>query len=75
MVLHNCDFNKEAALGLLQAVGERRLSLTIAYENMYVFVIDCCIPEAYEHRALLRGTHKLLYLCTQIVYRYNWSAI
>ena len=34
--LLNCDFNKEAALGLLQAIGDRRLSLTITYENMYV---------------------------------------
>ena len=29
IALDYCDFNKEAAVGLLQAVGDRRLSLTI----------------------------------------------
>ena len=37
ITLHNCDFNKEAALDLLQAVGDCRLSLTIMHQNMYVF--------------------------------------
>ena len=39
MTLEDCDFNKEAAVGLLQAVGDRRLSLTITYEYMYVIIL------------------------------------
>ena len=38
ITLKDCDFNKEAAVGLLQAVGDRRLSLTIKYEYMYVIL-------------------------------------
>ena len=39
ITLEKCDFNKEAAVGLLQAVGDRRLSLTITYEDMYVNIL------------------------------------
>ena len=39
ITLKNCAFNKEAAIGLLQAVGDRRLSLTISHENMYVIIL------------------------------------
>ena len=39
ITLKTCDFNKEAAVGLLQAVGDRRLSLTITYESMYVIIL------------------------------------
>ena len=39
ITLKNCDFNKEAAVGVLQAVGDCRLSLTITYEYMYVFLL------------------------------------
>ena len=39
ITLEYCDFNKEAAVGLLQAVGDRRLSLTITYEYMYVIIL------------------------------------
>ena len=39
ITLKDCDFNKEAAVGLLQAVGDRRLSLTITYEYRYVIIL------------------------------------
>ena len=39
ITLGDCDFNKEAAGGLLQAVGDRRLSLTITHKNMYVILL------------------------------------
>ena len=39
ITLEDCDFNKEAAVGLLQAVGERCLSLTISHEYMYVLFL------------------------------------
>ena len=39
ITLKDCDFNKEAAVGLLQAVGDRRLSLTITYEYTYVIIL------------------------------------
>ena len=39
ITLKDCYFNKEAAIGLLQAVGDRRLSLTITYEDMYVNIL------------------------------------
>ena len=39
ITLEDCDFNKEATVGLLQAVGDRRLSLTIIYNYMYVILL------------------------------------
>ena len=39
ITLQDCFFNKEAAVGILQAVGDRRLSLTITYEYMYVIIL------------------------------------
>ena len=39
ITLKDCDFNKEAAVGVLQAVGDRRLSLTITYEYTYVSIL------------------------------------
>ena len=39
ITLEHCDFNEEAAFGLLQAVGDRRLSLTIAYKYKYVILL------------------------------------
>ena len=39
ITLDDCDINKEAVVGLLQAVGDRRLSLTIRDEYMYVIIL------------------------------------
>ena len=39
ITLKDCVFNKEAAVGILQAVGDRRLSLTITYDYMYVILL------------------------------------
>ena len=39
ITLQDSDFNKEAAVGLLQAVEDRRLLLTITYESMYVIIL------------------------------------
>ena len=38
-MLKDSDFNKEIAVGILQAVGDRRLSLTIINENTYVITL------------------------------------
>ena len=39
ITLDGCDFYEEAAVGLLQAVGDCRLSLTISYEYKYVTIL------------------------------------
>ena len=39
ITLEDCYFNKEAAVDLLLAVEDRRLSLTITYESMYVIIL------------------------------------
>ena len=49
ITLDYCDFNKEAAVGLLQAVGDRRLSLTITYEYTYVLLIVFCIHIVHSY--------------------------